>query len=111
MVDMWLAHQLFTRLRRGTKLLLLGDVDQLESVGAGNVLRDIQDKCCLTHRRAGGDQNQIRRLHTGGAVIQVREAGGDASDRVLIAGRLVDLLQCVQSNLLDRNIVAVLAAV
>ena len=41
MVDMWLAHQLFTRLRRGTKLLLLGDVDQLESVGAGNVFAEL----------------------------------------------------------------------
>ena len=41
MVDMWLAHQLFTRLQKGTKLLLLGDVDQLESVGAGNVFAEL----------------------------------------------------------------------
>ena len=38
MVDMWLAHQLFTRLTPGTKVLLVGDADQLESVGAGNPL-------------------------------------------------------------------------
>ena len=41
MVDMWLAHQLFTRLQEDTKLLLLGDVDQLESVGAGNVFAEL----------------------------------------------------------------------
>ena len=41
MVDMWLAHQLFTRLQRGARLLLLGDVDQLESVGAGNVFAEL----------------------------------------------------------------------
>ena len=41
MVDMWLAHQLFTRLQKDTKLLLLGDVDQLESVGAGNVFAEL----------------------------------------------------------------------
>ena len=41
MVDMWLAHQLFSRLQKGTKLLLLGDVDQLESVGAGNVFAEL----------------------------------------------------------------------
>ena len=41
MVDMWLAHQLFTRLAPGTKVLLVGDADQLESVGAGNVFHEL----------------------------------------------------------------------
>lgn len=41
MMDMWLAYQMFSRLRRGTKLLLVGDADQLESVGAGSVLREL----------------------------------------------------------------------
>lgn len=41
MVDMWLAHQLFTRLSPNTKVLLVGDVDQLESVGAGNVFHEL----------------------------------------------------------------------
>lgn len=43
MIDMWLAHQMFSRLRPGTKLLLVGDADQLESVGAGNVFQEIID--------------------------------------------------------------------
>jgi exodeoxyribonuclease V alpha subunit len=43
MVDMWLAHQLFSRLRPGTKVLLVGDADQLESVGAGNVFHELID--------------------------------------------------------------------
>ena len=29
-----------------------------------HMLGDIQDKCCLTHRRTGRDQNQIRGLHS-----------------------------------------------
>lgn len=41
MVDMWLAHQLFSRLRQDTKLLMVGDADQLESVGAGSVFREL----------------------------------------------------------------------
>ena len=41
MMDMWLAHQLVIRLKPGTKLLLVGDVDQLESVGAGNVFQEL----------------------------------------------------------------------
>ncbi len=41
MIDMWLAHQLFSRLKKGTKLLIVGDADQLESVGAGSVFREL----------------------------------------------------------------------
>jgi len=41
MVDMWLAHQLFSRLGSSAKVLLVGDADQLESVGAGNVFHEL----------------------------------------------------------------------
>ncbi|MCX4371595.1 MAG: ATP-dependent RecD-like DNA helicase [Dysosmobacter sp.] len=41
MVDMWLAHQLFSRLGPDTRVLLVGDADQLESVGAGNVFHEL----------------------------------------------------------------------
>jgi exodeoxyribonuclease V alpha subunit len=41
MLDLLLAHNLLKALRPGTHLLLVGDVDQLPSVGAGDVLRDI----------------------------------------------------------------------
>ena len=41
MIDMWLAQQFFRRLRPGTKLVLVGDVDQLQSVGAGDVFRQL----------------------------------------------------------------------
>jgi exodeoxyribonuclease V alpha subunit len=41
MLDLLLANSLLKALRPGTHLLLVGDVDQLPSVGAGDVLRDI----------------------------------------------------------------------
>lgn len=41
MVDMWLAKQFFSRLQAGTKIVLVGDPDQLPSVGAGNVFREL----------------------------------------------------------------------
>lgn len=41
MVDMWLAKQFFTRLKSGCKIVLVGDPDQLPSVGAGNVFREL----------------------------------------------------------------------
>lgn len=41
MVDILLMNNLLKALKRGTKLIMVGDVDQLPSVGAGNVLADI----------------------------------------------------------------------
>ena len=43
MLDLWLFHNLLKALQPTTHLLLVGDVDQLPSVGAGNVLRDVID--------------------------------------------------------------------
>ena len=41
MVDIFLMRSLLRALRPGTRLIMVGDADQLPSVGAGNVLRDI----------------------------------------------------------------------
>jgi exodeoxyribonuclease V alpha subunit len=41
MVDILLMNNLLKAVKRGTRLILVGDVDQLPSVGAGNVLSDI----------------------------------------------------------------------
>jgi exodeoxyribonuclease V alpha subunit len=41
MIDVRLGADLFTALAPGTRLLLVGDVDQLPSVGPGSVLKDI----------------------------------------------------------------------
>ncbi|MFN2144285.1 MAG: ATP-dependent RecD-like DNA helicase, partial [Anaerolineales bacterium] len=41
MLDVILANQLLKALEPGTHLLLVGDIDQLPSVGAGDVLRDV----------------------------------------------------------------------
>lgn len=46
MVDTLLFHALLKACRTGTRLILVGDADQLPSVGAGNVLADlIQSEC------------------------------------------------------------------
>lgn len=41
MVDIYLMHALLSAISVGTRLILVGDVHQLPSVGPGNVLRDI----------------------------------------------------------------------
>ena len=54
MVDVMLMSYLVRALKKGTQLVLVGDKDQLPSVGAGNVLGDIIESgvinvCELTH--------------------------------------------------------------
>ncbi|MBC8930664.1 AAA family ATPase, partial [Escherichia coli] len=41
MVDIWLANQLFRALPAHMQVVLVGDQDQLPSVGPGQVLKDI----------------------------------------------------------------------
>ena len=41
MVDMFLMNYLLSCIYKGTKLILVGDVDQLPSVGPGSVLKDL----------------------------------------------------------------------
>ena len=41
MIDILLMNGLVSAIRPGTRLIIVGDADQLPSVGAGNVLRDI----------------------------------------------------------------------
>ena len=41
MVDIHLMHSLLMAVTAGTRLILVGDENQLPSVGPGNVLRDI----------------------------------------------------------------------
>lgn len=47
MVDISLMHALLTAVQVGTRLILVGDVNQLPSVGSGRVLKDIIDSQCF----------------------------------------------------------------
>jgi exodeoxyribonuclease V alpha subunit len=45
MIDIYLMDSLLKAVKNGSRLILIGDSDQLPSVGCGNVLRDIIDSC------------------------------------------------------------------
>lgn len=47
MVDILLMHSLLRAVADGTRLIFVGDVDQLPSVGSGNVLKDMIKSDCL----------------------------------------------------------------
>lgn len=64
MVDIHLIHALLKAINPGTRLILVGDVDQLPSVGPGNVLRDLIESECfpvvkLTHIFRQATQSDI----------------------------------------------------
>lgn len=43
MVDMFLADKLFSSIKKGARLVMVGDKDQIESVGPGNVFKEMID--------------------------------------------------------------------
>lgn len=51
MLDLVLTHNLLKALPDGAQLLLVGDADQLPSVGAGRVLQDVLDSGAVPHAR------------------------------------------------------------
>lgn len=70
MVDMDLMYRLIMAVPSGAKLILIGDSDQLMSVGAGNVLKDMINSQCiptvrLTHvYRQGEGSNIVLAAHS-----------------------------------------------
>ncbi len=48
MIDNYLMYHLIRAIQPGTTFILIGDVDQLPSVGAGNILKDIINSGCVT---------------------------------------------------------------
>ncbi len=83
MLDLLLANNLLKALAPGTHLLLVGDVDQLPSVGAGDVLRDIIQsqtapvtRLSLIFRQAAGSHiiTNAHRINHGEMPLYPRES-------------------------------------
>lgn len=66
MVDILLMNNLLKAVKRGTRLVLVGDVDQLPSVGAGNVLSDIINSTTIKTIRL----DAIFRQSEGSVIVQ-----------------------------------------
>lgn len=69
MLDIYLAGTLLSNIKKGTKVLIVGDVEQLPSVGAGLILRDLIDSGVIpTTRltklfRQGENSNIVKNAH------------------------------------------------
>jgi exodeoxyribonuclease V alpha subunit len=84
MLDLLLTHHLLKALRPGTQLALVGDVDQLPSVGAGDLLRDLiaggiapVTRLTTIFRQAAGSQiiTNAHRLNQGKMPVFSQGAG------------------------------------
>ena len=62
MLDARIADKLFAAIEDGAKVILIGDASQLQSVGAGSVLRDIIDSevvnVCKLENRTSTERRQ-----------------------------------------------------
>ena len=79
MADLPLMNALFSKLVPGDYITLLGDVDQLPSIGAGNVLRDMiyakkvpTTKLKFTHRFGGTIGFNAEKINSGSAMKYMR---------------------------------------
>ena len=97
MVDIWLMNALLRAIVPGTRLILVGDANQLPSVGAGNVLRDLISSGCfeavkLTHifRQAALSDIVVNahRIHDGEKVDLCRQSRDFLFIREKDAGRI-----------------------
>jgi exodeoxyribonuclease V alpha subunit len=87
MLDLLLANHLLKALEPGTHLLLVGDVDQLPSVGAGDVLRDViasgiapVTRLSAIFRQAAGSQIITNAHRVNQGKLPVFPPSGEGSD-------------------------------
>lgn len=67
MVDTWLANHLFKAVPKDMQVLLVGDEDQLPSVGPGQVLSDLQSSGLIPYTTL----NEVYRQKEGSKIIQL----------------------------------------
>lgn len=82
MIDLKLAQILFAHIKPEATVIIMGDVDQLQSVGAGAVLRDMIDsgvipvaRLTTTHRQASGSViiENANRIKSGETLLYTSE--------------------------------------
>lgn len=79
MVDIWLAHQLFKALPEHIQVIIVGDEDQLPSVGPGQVLKDLLDSACIPTVKL----KDIYRQAEGSSIIELAHEMKKASCRLI----------------------------
>ena len=115
MLDVYLAYQLFTSITKGTKVILVGDDNQLPSVGPGQILKDLieSEEIILTrlteiHRQAK-DSSVITLAHEINAGVLPNDLNEKKADRLFISSHndnIIDYLEKVIKGAIDKGYTA-----
>ena len=102
MLDTYLAYQLFSSLRDKTQIILVGDDNQLPSVGPGQVLKDLIGSDGVTLTRL----TEIHRQAKGSTVIELahevnngrlpHDLGEKKADRLFVPAKNEDILRLLK---------------
>lgn len=82
MIDIFLAEKLFEAIDTNTKVIIVGDVDQLPSVGPGQVLKDIIESDAVSVSRLNEIHRQAKDSNIVGLANLVNKQNLDLSDLV-----------------------------
>ncbi|CAH0346558.1 ATP-dependent RecD-like DNA helicase [Bacillus sp. CECT 9360] len=107
MVDTWLAHQLFKALPEHVQVILVGDEDQLPSVGPGQVLKDLLASGSIPSVAL----EQIYRQAKGSSIIELaheikrgtlpQDIGKQQADRSLIKCNTAQIAEVIEKVVLN----------
>ncbi|MBD1381253.1 SF1B family DNA helicase RecD2 [Metabacillus arenae] len=99
MVDIWLAHQLFKALPQNIQVVMVGDEDQLPSVGPGQVLRDLLASEVIPTVRL----IDIYRQAEGSSIIELAHSikKGKLPDNILSPTGDRSFIQCKQNQVIE----------
>jgi exodeoxyribonuclease V alpha subunit len=97
MVDIWLANQLFKALPENIQVILVGDEDQLPSVGPGQVLRDLLASDRIPTVRL----TDIYRQAEGSSIIELAHEikNGHLSENILVQQPDRSFIRCTTTQL------------
>lgn len=99
MVDVWLANQLFKSVPTGMQVILVGDQDQLPSVGPGQVLKDLLDAKVIPTV----ELTDVYRQKEGSSIIELAHEikRGEFQTDILMKTRDRRFFPCEQDQVLD----------
>ncbi|TYR82312.1 ATP-dependent RecD-like DNA helicase [Priestia megaterium] len=115
MVDLWLAHQLFKSLPSAIQVVLVGDEDQLPSVGPGQVLKDLLHSHSIptvrltdVYRQAEGSSiiDLAHDIKKGQLPVDLTKQQGDRSFIRCYGPQITDVIKQVCGNAIKKGYTA-----
>lgn len=102
MIDIILMNNLLKAISQGTRLIIVGDVDQLPSVGPGNVLRDLIESKCIKVVRL---KEIFRQSKESMIIVNAHEINEGKMPRLNKKGKDFYFLECDKPNNIEETLI------